>query len=102
MYLSTTDDIQHKAAPGFEIASSFDAMIDRYVGKLDAMGCPVALTADDGMNDKHLANGDPDVIYLQDWFDRRLGEKKARAFSLVASCRPRISLRSLTLIPMKL
>lgn len=78
MYLSTTDYIQHKAAPGSDIANAFYAMIDRYVGELDALGCVLALTADHGMNDKHLANGEPDVIYLQDWFDRLLGPGKAR------------------------
>ncbi|MDF2810617.1 MAG: phnA [Microvirga sp.] len=70
MYLSTTDYIQHKAAPGSAIANSFYAMIDRYVAQLDAMGCVVALTADHGMNDKHLPDGEPDVIYLQDWCDK--------------------------------
>jgi phosphonoacetate hydrolase len=70
MYLSTTDYIQHKVAPGTEIANSFYAMIDRYVAQLDAMGCVVVLTADHGMNDKHLPNGEPDVIYLQDWCDK--------------------------------
>ena len=39
MYLSTTDYVQHKAAPGSKIANSFYAMIDRYVGELDALGC---------------------------------------------------------------
>ena len=38
----------------------------------------VALTADHGMNDKHLASGDPDVIYLQDWADNGFGTGKAR------------------------
>ncbi len=32
MYLSTTDYIQHKAAPGSKIANDFYAMIDGYVG----------------------------------------------------------------------
>ena len=31
MYLSTTDYVQHKAAPGSETANSFYAMFDRYV-----------------------------------------------------------------------
>ena len=78
MYLSTTDYIQHKAAPGSAIANSFYAMIDRYVAQLDAMGCVVALTADHGMNDKHLPNGEPDVIYLQDWCDRTAMIKGSR------------------------
>ena len=78
MYLSTTDYVQHKAAPGSEIANSFYAMIDRYVGALDAAGCVLVLTADHGMNDKHLPNGEPDVIYLQELFDGWLGKGKAR------------------------
>lgn len=78
MYLSTTDYVQHKAAPDSDVANSFYAMMDRYIGELDALGCVVALTADHGMNDKHLASGEPDVLYLQDWADKRLGAGKAR------------------------
>jgi phosphonoacetate hydrolase len=78
IYLSTTDYVQHKAAPGSEMANAFYAMIDRYVGRLDASGCVLVLTADHGMNDKHRPNGEPDVIYLQDWFDARLGRSAAR------------------------
>jgi phosphonoacetate hydrolase len=78
MYLSTTDYVQHKAAPGTPVANDFYAMMDRYVGELDALGCVLALTADHGMNDKHLPNGEPDVIYLQDLFDEWLGKDAAR------------------------
>jgi phosphonoacetate hydrolase len=78
MYLSTTDYVQHKAAPGTPAANDFYAMMDRYVGELDALGCVLAITADHGMNDKHLPNGEPDVIYLQDVFDDWLGKDAAR------------------------
>jgi phosphonoacetate hydrolase len=78
MYLSTTDYVQHKAAPGSEFANSFYAMMDRYIGELDAAGAVVVATADHGMNDKHLANGEPDVIYLQTLFDEWMGAGKAR------------------------
>lgn len=78
MYLSTTDYIQHKAAPDSEIANAFYAMLDRYVGQLDELGCVLALTADHGMNDKYRPDGEPDVIYLQDWFDKALGSGAAR------------------------
>jgi len=78
MYLSTTDYVQHKAAPGSEFANAFYAMMDRYVGELDAQGCVLVLTADHGMNDKHLENGEPDVIYMQTLFDEWLGTGKAR------------------------
>ncbi|MBC5768159.1 phosphonoacetate hydrolase [Ramlibacter albus] len=78
MYLSTTDYIQHKHAPGTPGANDFYAMMDRYLGQLDDMGCVVALTADHGMNAKVGMDGQPDVIYLQDWFDARIGAGKAR------------------------
>ena len=73
MYLSTTDYVQHKAAPGSEIANSFYAMMDRYVGELDAAGARLVLTADHGMNDKYDAAKEPDVIYLQTLLDEWLG-----------------------------
>jgi phosphonoacetate hydrolase len=78
MYLSTTDYVQHKAAPGTPAANAFYAMMDKYLARLDAMGCTIALTADHGMNAKHRADGAPDVIYLQDVLDGWLGAGKAR------------------------
>ncbi len=78
MYLSTTDYIQHKHAPGTDGANQFYAMMDRYLGELDAMGCVIALTADHGMNAKVGMDGQPQVIYLQDWFDDWLGGGSAR------------------------
>jgi phosphonoacetate hydrolase len=78
MYLSTTDYIQHKTSPGTQIANDFYAMIDGYLARLDALGCNIVATADHGMNDKHLANGEPDVIYLQDLMDRWLGKGETR------------------------
>jgi phosphonoacetate hydrolase len=78
MYLSTTDYVQHKHAPGTPDANAFCAMMDRYLGELDAMGWVIALTADHGMNSKVKLDGSPDVIYLQDWFDRRVGPGVAR------------------------
>ena len=78
MYLSTTDYIQHKHAPGTEGANAFNRMMDGYLGQLDALGCVIALTADHGMNAKIGMDGRPNVIYLQDWFDERLGAAQAR------------------------
>ena len=79
MYLSTTDYIQHKFAPGSDGANAFYAMMDRYWAELDAQGAVLALTADHGMNAKHdSASGEPNVVYLQDEFDRLLGDGAAR------------------------
>ena len=79
MYLSTTDYIQHKHAPGTPAANAFYGMMDGYFAKLDAQGATLALTADHGMNAKHrAADKQPDVIYLQDLLDGWLGAGKAR------------------------
>ena len=78
MYLSTTDYVQHKHAPGTDGANSFYRMMDGYLGQLDALGCVIVLTADHGMNAKVAMDGTPDVIYLQDWFDDWLGPAVAR------------------------
>ncbi|MGE0210971.1 MAG: phosphonoacetate hydrolase [Parvibaculaceae bacterium] len=78
MYLSTTDYVQHKYAPGAEGANRFYAMMDRYLGELDAAGATIVLTADHGMKDKHGPDGKPDVLYLQETFDQWLGKGKAR------------------------
>ncbi len=73
MYLSLTDFIQHKHAPGDPVANEFYQRIDALLGKLAARGATVALTADHGMNDKSNASGKPNVIYLQDILDRKFG-----------------------------
>jgi phosphonoacetate hydrolase len=78
MYLSTTDYVQHKDAPGTPGANEFYAMMDKYLMQLDAFGATIALTADHGMNAKTDAKGDPAVIYLQDILDGWLGRNAAR------------------------
>jgi phosphonoacetate hydrolase len=78
MYLSTTDYVQHKHAPGTAAANDFYRMLDGYLGRLDAAGAIVALTADHGMNAKTDAAGRPNVVYLQDVLDGWLGAGRAR------------------------
>jgi phosphonoacetate hydrolase len=78
LYLSTTDYIQHKHAPGDDGANAFYAMMDGYLGQLDALGCVIALTADHGMNAKVRMDAQPDVVYLQDVLDGWLGAAAAR------------------------
>ncbi len=73
MYLSTTDYVQHKYAPGSKGANSFYRMMDGYLGRLDAQGAIVVIVADHGMKAKHLPSGEPDVIYLQDALDKSFG-----------------------------
>jgi phosphonoacetate hydrolase len=77
-YLSTTDYVQHKHAPGSDGANDFYAMIDRYLARLDELGAVVALTADHGMNAKTRDDGTPNVIYLQDLLDHWIGPGRSR------------------------
>ncbi len=78
MYLSTTDYIQHKHAPGTPVANQFYAMMDGYWAQLHAQGAALALTADHGMNAKTDASGAPNVLYLQTLLDEWLGSNQAR------------------------
>ena len=78
MYLTTTDFIQHKHAPGDPVANDFYAMFDRHLGELDALGAAIVITADHGMKPKHHADGTPSVVYVQDLLDQWLGEAAAR------------------------
>lgn len=78
MYLSTTDYVQHKAAPGSEGANAFYAMMDGYLAQLDELGATIVLTADHGMNAKHDDDGKANVIYLQDVLDGWYGKNTAR------------------------
>ena len=78
MYLSTTDYVQHKHAPGTPEANAFYRMMDGYLARLDALGAIVALTADHGMNAKTDAAGAPRIVYLQDHLDAWLGPATAR------------------------
>ncbi len=78
LYLSTTDYVQHKHAPGTPGANAFYAMFDTYLGQLDDMGAVIAITADHGMKPKHTADGQPDIIYVQDLLDDWYGKDGAR------------------------
>jgi len=78
MYLSTTDYIQHKFAPGTDGANAFYQMMDGYWAALEDLGATLVLTADHGMSAKHDASGEPDVIYLQDVLDELVGEGAVR------------------------
>jgi phosphonoacetate hydrolase len=78
MYLSTTDYVQHKAAPGTAAANDFTAMLDRYLGQMDALGATVVLTADHGMNAKTDALGRPNILFLQERLDQWFGPGATR------------------------
>jgi len=78
MYLSTTDYVQHKHAPGTTEANAFYTMMDSYFEQLHNLGADLAMTADHGMNAKHLPNGEPDALYLADVLDKKFGPSSTR------------------------
>jgi phosphonoacetate hydrolase len=78
MYLSTTDYIQHKHAPGTPEANAFYAMMDSYFKRYHDAGAVVAITADHGMNAKTDSIGRPNILFLQDLLDSRFGAARTR------------------------
>jgi phosphonoacetate hydrolase len=60
LYVSLTDYVQHKHAPGGELADRFFRRFDELLGEYLSAGFLVGITADHGMNAK------PRVIYLED------------------------------------
>lgn len=77
-YLSLTDYVQHKYAPGTPEANDFYAMLDSYFGQLDALGAVLVITGDHGMNAKSGADGTANVVYLQDLLDEWIGAGQSR------------------------
>jgi phosphonoacetate hydrolase len=73
MYLSLTDYIQHKHAPGDPVARSFYAMLDRYFDAFDREGAVLGITGDHGMNAKVKADGTPNVVYLAPLLEALVG-----------------------------
>jgi phosphonoacetate hydrolase len=73
MFLSLTDYVQHKNAPGTEAANDLYEQIDHYAGKLAELGATVVLTADHGMSAKTDEAGVARVIYVEEEVRRILG-----------------------------
>jgi phosphonoacetate hydrolase len=73
MYLSLSDYIQHKYAPGSKEANDFYVGIDNALGRLAELGATVAVTGDHGMNDKSGPDSSPNIVFLQDLLDSEFG-----------------------------
>lgn len=84
MYLSTSDYVQHKHAPGEPEADAYHHAVDTSIAALIALGATVAVTADHGMNDKSAADGTPNVVYLEDELNSRFGAGSVRVICPIA------------------
>lgn len=74
LYLSLTDYMQHKHAPGSDQAIEFYNQIDIEIGRLLACRALVAATADHGMNAKQHMDRTPNVIYLETLLTETFGD----------------------------
>ena len=78
VYLSLSDYVQHKHAPGAPEANAFMRAVDERLGRLLALGARVGMVADHGMSDMALPDGRPNVLYLGDRLDEAFGAAAAR------------------------
>ena len=78
LYLSLSDYIQHRHEPGSPASDSFHGALDARLARLVGSGAVVAVTADHGMSDKSLPDGEPKVVYLEDRINARLGAGAVR------------------------
>lgn len=84
MYLSTSDYVQHKHAPGEPEADTYHQAVDTGIARLIGLGATVAVTADHGMNDKAAGDGTANVIYLEDKLNSRFGAGTVRVICPIA------------------
>jgi phosphonoacetate hydrolase len=77
-YLTLSDFVQHKHAPGDKEADDFMMALDTSIGRLAELGAIVAVTGDHGMSDKSRADGSPNVLFLQDVLEAQWGQGCAR------------------------
>jgi phosphonoacetate hydrolase len=78
LYLSLSDYVQHGHAPDEPEALQFHQALDRRLARFAELDCIVALTADHGMNDKALFDGQPHVVFLEDVLTAKFGAGAVR------------------------
>ena len=83
-YLTLSDYIQHKYAPGSPEANDFMHAIDNHLGELERLGAVVAVTGDHGMSDKCDDNGKPNVLFLEDLLNEKWPQARARVICPIA------------------
>lgn len=77
-YLTLSDFIQHKYAPGTTESDNFMRAIDARLGHFVDLGAIVAVTGDHGMSDKSSQDGSPNVLFLEDFLNSKWPESRAR------------------------
>jgi phosphonoacetate hydrolase len=83
-YLTLSDYVQHKYAPGSVEADEFMQAIDARLGRLEGLGARVAVTGDHGMSSKIRPDGTPNALFLEDFLNERWPEANARVICPIA------------------
>ncbi|KAF3011881.1 hypothetical protein E8E14_007570 [Neopestalotiopsis sp. 37M] len=78
LYLTLSDYIQHKHAPGAPEANEFIAALDCRIGRLVELGAVVGVTGDHGMSSKCETDGAPNILFLEDALVEKWGTGCAR------------------------
>ncbi|KIX03322.1 phosphonoacetate hydrolase [Rhinocladiella mackenziei CBS 650.93] len=78
LYLTLSDYVQHKYAPGSKESNEFMSAIDQCIGRLVELGATVAVTGDHGMSDKSKSDGSPNLLFLEEELNREFGQGFAR------------------------
>ena len=78
LYLSLSDLVEHRYAPGEPESDAFHRAIDQRVARMVALGAVVGITGDHGMSDKSNADGTPNVVFLEDELNGRFGAGAVR------------------------
>ena len=83
-YLTLSDFIQHKYAPGTPEANDFLHQVDARLGQFVEGGAVVAVTGDHGMSDKSNGDGSPNVLFLEEELLARWPESRPRVICPIA------------------
>lgn len=73
-YLTLSDYVQHKNAPGTKESNDFLFKLNSLLKLIVDEGAVIGVTGDHGMSDKCMPSGDLNVLYLQDKLDQTYGE----------------------------
>jgi phosphonoacetate hydrolase len=84
LYLTLSDFVQHKYAPGSKEANEFMSELDTRLGELVRLGATVAVTGDHGMSAKTREDGTPNVLFLEDELERTFGTGIGRVICPIA------------------
>jgi len=84
LYVSLSDMVQHRAAPGEELANTFNRDVDQRIGKMLELGAIVGIVADHGMSEKCTPDGQAKVVYLEKALDEQFGGGCVRVICPIA------------------